>query len=62
MKVSVMCWSLFLIKLQAFQAATFLKTDSNTGVMFFFCETARLCEILKYLPVRGLFHFKMKEL
>ena len=36
MKVSVMCWSLFLIKLQAFQAATFLKTDSNTGVMFFF--------------------------
>ena len=27
-----LCWSLFLIKLQAFRGATLLKTDSNTGV------------------------------
>ena len=26
-----MCWSLFLIKLQAFKLATLLKRDSNTG-------------------------------
>ena len=26
-----LCWNLFLIKLQAFMPATFLKRDSNTG-------------------------------
>ena len=26
------CWSLFLIKLQAFRPATLLKRDSNTGM------------------------------
>ena len=28
-----LCWSLFLIKLQAFRAATLLKRDSNTDVL-----------------------------
>ena len=28
-----LCWSLFLIKLQAFMHATLLKRDSNTGVL-----------------------------
>ena len=27
-----LCWSLFLIKLQAFMPPTLLKIDSNTGV------------------------------
>ena len=27
-----LCWSLFLIKLQALRSATLLKRDSNTGV------------------------------
>ena len=27
-----LCWGLFLIKLQAFRLATFLKRDSNIGV------------------------------
>ena len=27
-----LCWSLFLIKLQAFRSATSLKRDPNTGV------------------------------
>ena len=27
-----MCWSLFLIKLQAYRPAALLKGDSNTGV------------------------------
>ena len=27
-----MCWSLFLIQLQALSTATLLKRDSNTGV------------------------------
>ena len=31
-----MCWSLFLIRLQAWKAATILKRDSNTGV--FLCN------------------------
>ena len=36
------CWSIFLIKLQAWRSATLLKRDSNTGV--FLCE---ICEIFK---------------
>ena len=28
-----LCWSLFLLKLQAFRSATLLKRDSNTGVL-----------------------------
>ena len=36
-----LCWSLFLIKLQAWRPATLLKRDSDTGA---FCE---ICEILK---------------
>ena len=28
----LLCWSLFLIKLQAFRSATLLNRDSNTGV------------------------------
>ena len=31
-------WGLFLIKLQAFRPATFLKRDSNTGVSCGYCE------------------------
>ena len=27
-----LCWSLFIIKLQAFRPATLLKSDSSTGV------------------------------
>ena len=27
-----LCWSIFLIKLQAFRSVTLLKSDSNTGV------------------------------
>ena len=33
-----LCWGLFLIKLQAFRPATFLKRDSNTGVSCGYCE------------------------
>ena len=33
-----LCWGLFLIKLQAFRPAIFLKRDSNTGVSFGYCE------------------------
>ena len=33
-----MCWGLFLIKLQAFILATFLKRDSNTGVSCEYCK------------------------
>ena len=36
-----MCWSLFLLKLQAWRPTTLLKRDSDTGA---FCE---ICEILK---------------
>ena len=36
-----LCWSLFLIKLQAYRPAILLKTDSTKG---FFCE---YCEIFK---------------
>ena len=31
-------WGLFLIKLQTFRPATFLKRDSNTGVSCGYCE------------------------
>ena len=31
-------WGLFLIKLQAFRPATFLKRDLNTGVLCGYCE------------------------
>ena len=33
-----LCSGLFLIKLQAFRPATFLKRDSNTGVSCGYCE------------------------
>ena len=32
------CWSVFLIKLQAFRPAAFLKRSSNTGVSCGYCE------------------------
>ena len=34
----LLCWGFFLIKLQAFRPATFLKRDSNTGVSCGYCE------------------------
>ena len=38
-----LCWSLFLMKLQAWRPATLLKIDSNTGVYLWMLY----CEILK---------------
>ena len=32
------CWSLFLIRLQAFRPATLSRKDSNTGVFLWYCE------------------------
>ena len=34
-----LCWSLFLIKLQAFKLATLLKRDSNTGAFLCILQT-----------------------
>ena len=34
-----LCWGLFLIKLQTFRLATFLKSDFNTGVSCGYCRT-----------------------
>ena len=42
-----LCWSLFLIKLQAFRLATLLKRDSNTGV--FLCILRSFIYVEKYL-------------
>ena len=42
-----LCWSLFLIKLQAFRLATLLKRDSNTGV--FLCILRSFIYLEKYL-------------
>ena len=36
-----MCWSLFLIMLQAYRLATFLKKDSNTDVFLWILQTLR---------------------
>ena len=33
-----LCWGLFLIKLQDFKSATFLKRDSNTGASCGYCK------------------------
>ena len=42
-----LCWSLFLIKLQAFSLTALLKRDSNTDI---FCE---ICEIFKNTYFEG---------
>ena len=33
-----LCWSLFLIKLQAFRSATLIRKDSNTDVFFWILQ------------------------
>ena len=51
-----LCWSLFLIKLQAFRPAAFLKRDSNTGVFLWslrnFYNTF-FTEHFRWLPLAG---------
>ena len=42
-----LCWSIFLIKLQAISSATLLKTNSNRGVFLWILQNFRRTPILK---------------
>ena len=46
------CWSLFLIKLQAFRSATLIKRDSNTNV----CPLRHIFSSLEFFWLRVLRH------
>ena len=55
-----LCWGLFLIKLQTFRPATFLKRDSNTGVSCAYCEIFKnsfFIEILWWLLLKALLQY-----
>ena len=52
-----LCWSLFLIKLQAFKPAYLLKRDSNTGVFLVNIAKFLRTPILKYIFKRLLLYF-----
>ena len=69
-----LCWSLFLIKLQAFRVATLLKRDSNTGVFLSILELFKvwfssskiiLCYLLdskQFKSDENAFYFILKAL
>ena len=45
-----LCWGLFLITLQAFWSATFLKRDSNPGYSCGYCKIFQTSYFEKHLP------------
>ena len=48
-----LCWGLFLIKLQNFRPATFLKRDSNTGVSCGYCKIFKNSFFYRTHPVHA---------
>ena len=46
-----LCWGFFLIKMQAFRPATFLKRDSNTNISCGYCEIFRSSFFWRTPPV-----------
>ena len=44
-----LCWGLFLIKLQVLRSATFLKTDSSTGVSSGCCKIFKNIFLIQHL-------------
>ena len=46
-----LCWGLFLIKLQAFRFAIFLRRYSNTGDSYKYCETFKNSFFYRKHPV-----------